>query len=142
MTSEDEGRERIMATAGRASASLVRSVEGKEETAPIETDAASLRGIAGVIGDLAAEVARCAGSACMGRSIDDMKFWVTQDRFDAEKARADRAVAAAERYAAALFAIANAKPEDDAYAMLVDWQTHAASLHRAARTALTPGASK
>ncbi|HEX8484894.1 hypothetical protein [Sphingomonas sp.] len=137
MSNEDRAREDLLAVAGRASSSLIRSVAEKAEDAPIETNVASLRGIARVITELAAEVGRCGGSACMGRSIDDVKLWVTQDRFDVEKARADRAVALANQYAATLHAIAAAAPDDDSLGMLVDWPSHAASLHAAARAALT-----
>jgi hypothetical protein len=136
MISEDRKREDLAALAQRAAASLTGSVEGKQDAAPIETNAASLRGIASVIGDLAAEVRRCAGSSCMGRSIDGVRLWVTQDRFDVEKARADHAVALANRYAATLHAIAASAPSDDSLGMLVDWQSHAASLHATARRAL------
>lgn len=123
-------RDTLRTLARRAADTLARSIEGKPDESPIETNAGSLRALGGVVAQLAAEVDHCAGPDCFGRAQDGIKSWVTRDRLDAETARA-------ERYAAALRAIADAgQAGDGGLGMLVDWHSVALQLAGHARESL------
>lgn len=126
-------RATLIATAQRAASSLAQSVVDKDDATPIETNVATLRNLAAVIAQLADDAQRCAGPECFGRSDGGIKTWVTRDWAAIQSSRA-------ERYAAALQAIANAGTgQDEALAMLVDWPSIARQMASCAQEALTSG---
>lgn len=130
-------RESAIAAAERAASTLTGSLGDKPDETPIETNAGSLRGLAAVIANLLAEVKACGGPDCMGRSINGVRLWATQDRLDQEIQRAADATERADRYAAALRTIEawRASGLGD-FAMLVDWQAVASGMRQQAQAAL------
>ncbi|SEN60743.1 hypothetical protein SAMN05192583_3135 [Sphingomonas gellani] len=127
---EAETRARLLETGRRAAETLGRSVADKPDDAPIETNIASLRGLAEVMSSLVDDAHRCGGIDCMGRSVDGVKLWVTRDRFEALERQAVR-------YGAALAAIAQAgETAGGDMDMLVDWQGTVRALSQVARRTL------
>ena len=125
-------RDSAIRQAERAAQALNASLAEKPDEKPIETDVRSLRGLSGVIGGLLGEVDRCGGVDCMGRALDGRRLWVTKDRFDAEKARADHAQAC-------LDAILDAVRVDESrFGMLIDWQSIVTRVERIAQAGSGP----
>lgn len=121
----------------RASSTLARSLVGKADDSPIETDVRSLRGLAEVIDALVEEAKRCGGPDCMGRAVDGVKLWVTQDRLAIEAERSAAASARLARYEDALRTIGEVQLLDPGgLDMLVDWHGVALQLRDVAQRAL------
>ncbi|MEG3166320.1 hypothetical protein U1701_17160 [Sphingomonas sp. PB2P19] len=74
-------------------------MHGKEPT-QIQTNAGILLAIGEVMALMLEDLHACDGTQCMGRAIDGMKLWVTQDRFNAAQKRAVRMEDALRRIAA------------------------------------------
>lgn len=64
------------------------AVHGKEPKTRIETDATTLLAIGEVMALMLEDLHACGGTQCMGRAIDGIKLWVTQNQFDAAHKRA------------------------------------------------------
>jgi len=128
----------LLHSAQRAIEAIGGIVEAKEDVVPIATNAGSLRSVATVIDGLSEEVRRCGGDNCMGRAIDGMKLWVTQDRLTQALARADAATARVMMLEDALRRIAEAETASiGGYAMLRDWEAVVANHRQIAQAALS-----
>jgi hypothetical protein len=95
---------------------MLATAEGKSDAERIAIDIRSFRGIAALLGAVAAESSGCGSSDCMGKMVDGIRFWVTKDQFDAVAQRAAVAENEVERLAA-VFDASGLLKEDG----LLDW---------------------
>lgn len=112
MSRRNDSTAPLVQAAGEIARSMEKAVEGKAGETRVDTDAATFRKIAAILQDLGAHFAGCCGAECMGRPIDGMRFWVAQDRLQAEQARVAMLSRENERLKGALRLIADGDLEE------------------------------
>lgn len=123
------------------------SLQGHGDDDLIQTNARSLRNMAGLIDELrqcaaklaSAERPGCDDPDCMGRVVDGVRTWVPMRHFEAARIAAMEAANNVERYREGLRNIAE-QPLSHApeHAILCDWEGVTQSLRRFAAEILTP----
>lgn len=122
-------RGQLIDRARQTIAAIGQAVDGKKPKTQVQTDTSTLRAIGELMATMLEDMTACGGAHCMGRTIDGIKLWVTQDRFERVQARNAQ-------LEQALRSIDGASGQGDEEDMLIDWRETARSMSRLAGATL------